>query len=395
MMKTLLRSISAAVLTVLMTAGFSSCVHDSYPSDQSKDDDITLLIRLGILDGPETRAEASDIECLSSVRIVLLDLDKDGEVEYNEKFSYSAPVLETEIIAIPTVKGKKQIFFIANEESVSLKGPQEESLVSLIGRYPAGADGFEDAIKAACFTLKPNLPLPMTSEYTLDAGRPGENNYTFYVVPAATKFTFHITNKREEGSSTIQNISFGDLADVNYVMPRVGQQNRDWTYADGSKTTLYWIDWLKNVMDNTKVPGNYEENQRLGWIFDYALPGGAEHKKREMFRGAETVSGVTTAEGGDPQYETKTFGPYYRPESKALKNSSDPNGPQKYTLYLELTDGTQEKISLSRELSNITALFRNTHVVIDITLEMGYMHVYGEIQPWDQNDVYGFLEEED
>ena len=395
MMKTLLRSISAAVLTVLMTAGFSSCVHDSYPSDQSKDDDITLLIRLGILDGPETRAEAPDIECLSSVRIVLLDLDKGGEVEYNEKFSYSAPVLETEVIAIPTVKGKKQIFFIANEESVSLKGPQEESLTSLIGRYPAGAVGFEDAIKAACFKLDPTQPLPMTSEYTLDAGRPGENNYTFYVVPAATKFTFHITNKREEGSSTIQNISFGDLADVNYVMPRVGQQNRDWTDADGSKTTLYWIDWLKNVMDNTKVPGNYEENQRLGWIFDYALPGGADHQKSEMFRGAETVSGVTTSQGGDPQYETKTFGPYYRPESKALKNSSDPNGPQKYTLYLELTDGTQEEISLSRELSNITALFRNTHVVIDITLEMGYMHVYGEIQPWDKNDVYGFLEEED
>ena len=394
MMKTLLRSMSAAVLTVLMTAGFSSCVHESYPSDQSKDDDITLLIRLGILDGPGTRAEVPDIERLSSVRIILLDLDKGGEVEYNEKFSYNAPVLETEIIAIPTVKGKKQIFFIANEESVSLEGPQEESLVSLIGRYPAGADGFEDAIKAACFNLKPNLPLPMTSEYTLDAGRPGENNYTFYVVPAATKFTFHITNKREEGSSTIQNISFGDLADVNYVMPRVGQQNRDWTYADGSKTTLYWIDWLKNVMDNTKVPGNYEENQRLGWIFDYALPGGADHRKREMFRGAETVSGVTTSQGGDPQYETKTFGPYYRPESKALKNSSDPNGPQKYTLYLKLTDGTQEEISLSRELSNITALFRNTHVVIDITLEMGYMHVYGEIQPWDQNDVYGSLEEE-
>ena len=395
MMKTLLRSISAAVLTVLMTAGFSSCVHDSYPSDQSKDDDITLLIRLGILDGPGTRAEVPDIERLSSVRIILLDLDKGGEVEYNEKFSYSAPVLETEVIAIPTVKGKKQIFFIANEESVRLEGPQKESLVSLIGRYPAGADGFEDAIKAACFELKPNLPLPMTSEYTLDAGRPGENNYTFYVVPAATKFTFHITNKREEESSTIRNIFFGNLADVNYVMPHVGQQNRDWTDADGSKTTLYWIDWLKNVMDNTKVPGNYEENQRLGWIFDYALPDGADHQKCEMFSGAETVRGVTTAEGGDPQYEKKTFGPYYYPESKALKNSSDPNGPQKYTLYLELTDGTQKEISLSRELSNVTALFRNTHVVIDITLEMGYMHVYGEIQPWDQNDVYGFLEEED
>ena len=62
---------------------------------------------------------------------------------------------------------------------------------------------------------------------------------------------------------------------------------------------------------------------------------------------------------------------------------------------MELTDGTQKEISLSRELSNVTALFRNTHVVIDITLEMGYMHVYGEIQPWDKNDVYGFLEEED
>lgn len=407
-MKNTGRFLSAVMLAVLMTAGLSSCIYDNIP-EEGPADQISLFIRLGILDGPASRADASDIECMSSIRIVLLDLDKGGKVEYNEKIAFNNPVTETGFIVIPTVRGAKKIFFIANEESVTLEG-SGKSLTELVEAFPGksddfeGASGFEDAVNAAYFKLDVTKPLPMTSEYTLDAGRAGENNYTFYVVPAATKYTFNITNKRTETFSAIRRIAIGDLANINYVMPHVGRQYRDWTGDGGTVTSLYWIDWLRNVVEvtrrpeNEKVPDNYDENQRLGWILDYELPEGdfMETGPCDMFVGRREVKGVDSAEeDGDPQYVTETFGPYYAPESKTLKYLSDPDGEQTYTLLLELTDGTGKELSLSRELSFVTALFRNTHVVIDITMEMGYMHVYGEIVGWTDNKVYGMLTEED
>ena len=398
MMKSIMKYISAVVLAVMMTAGLPSCVYDFIREDVVTDkENITLLILLGILDGPTSRAEAPDIEQMHSIRVVLLD--DGGTVEYNDKIVYNDPVIESEFMVIPTVKGEKKIFFIANEESVTLEGENGESLTELIERFPKGSTGFEDAVNDAYFKLDPEKPLPMTSQYTFDAGNPGENNYTFYVVPAATKFTFNITNKRVEESSTITKIAIEKLADANYVMPHVGEQYRNWTNDDGSIDRLYWIYWLKNVVDvtnqNQKVPGNYNTNQRLGWILDYELP---EHSvaPNDMFVGSQPVNGVPDNLGNEePQYETVTFGPYYAPESKTLKNQSNVNGEQTYTLVLELTDGTKEERRLSRDLSFVTALFRNTHVVIDITIEMGYMHIYGEIRSWRDNDVYGMLTEED
>ena len=407
-MKRIKRYVAAAVLAVLMTAGLSSCVYDyateDAPSNQPEDGDITLFIRLGILDGPASRAEAPDKECIHAIRIVMLDLDNGGKVEYNKRISYEInPVINTGFILIPTIKGEKKIFFIANEESVKLVNAEEEeedSLASLLDRFPEGTDGFEEAINSAYFKLDTSQALPMTSEYKLTAGQPGENNYTFYVVPVATKYTFNITNKRVETASTITRIAIEDLADANYVMPHVQQQYRDWKEADGSITSLYWIDWLKNVVDATNsqgtVSGNYNENQSRGWILDYELP---EHSDapHDMFVGEVSINGVPSNKGDEEiEYEKATFGPYYAPESKTLKSASNPNGAQTYTLVLELTDGTGEQIQLTRELSFfVTALFRNTHVVMDITIEMGYMHIYGEIRSWKENDVYGSLTEED
>lgn len=453
-MKRINSYIAAIVLTVLMTAGLSSCVYESF--DSIEDDNITLFIRLGILDGPQSRSETSDVvECMQSIRIVLLDDDR--KVEYNKKITYDSPVTESDFIVIPTVKGKKQIFFIANEESVVLEEDGKEgegqdrenkkTIASLIEEYE-GTTKFEDAINNAYFKLDPEKPLPMTSEYTLDVGRAGENNYTFYVVPVATKFTFHITNKRTDGTSHIREISIEKMAEANYVMPHVRQQYRNWKNADGTMASLYWIDWLKKVVDvtnqpeNEKNPSNSDANRRLEWILDYELPEGCKHETKVMFEGDELINGALdkgnqggTGNGGgqenqedtgdrenqddenvsgkagdteetedtevpeepeeELQYETLTFGPYYAPESKFPKSSSNPDSEQTYTLVLELTDGTSTEISLSRELSFVTALFRNTHVVIDITLEMNYMHVYGEIRSWKDNKVYGMLTEED
>lgn len=402
-MKRIMRYVAAAVLAVMMTAGFPSCIYDNAagdsPSSRPGDDNITLFIRLGILDGPASRAEAPDVECMHTLRIVMLDLDNGGKVEYNEKISYEInPVISTGFILIPTVKGEKKIFFIANEDSVTLSTTGEEtSLAAFLDGFEKGDEGFEDAVNGVYFRLDSRKPLPMTSEYTLTAGRPGENNYTFYVVPAATKYTFNITNKRTETSSTITKIAMENFADANYVMPHVGRQYRNWTNSDGTTSSLYWIEWLKNVVDatsaNSKLPGNYDVNQRLGWILDYELP---EHSdsQHELFAGEQSINGIPD-EKSDAEPGQATFGPYYAPESKSLKSAANPDGEQSYTLVLELTDGTGTAQHHTRELPYVAALFRNTHVVIDITLEMSWMHIYGEIRSWKDNNVYGTLTEED
>lgn len=399
--------VSAALLAVMTMAGLSSCIYDYVDEEaaagKTEDNRFTLYILLGILDGPKSRVEETPKEeLMHSIRIVLLD--SEGKVEFNKKFSYNEPVPESGFIQIPTVKGQKQLFFFANEESVTLAGDTQRSLTDLLDSYPAGAEGFEAAVNAAAFSLAPGEPLLMTSRYSLDAGRSGENNYTFYVVPAATKFTFNITNKRDDGATVIKKIAIASLADINYVMPHVGAQYRNWENDDGTTTSLYWIDWLQRVVEETNKepnntnPDNLEVNRNRGWIDDYKLPDNPrpQHAPLTMFNGGPdgqgvSVAGASTNAEGEPVYGTETFGPYYATESIFLNS----NGKQEYTLQLELTDGTGKKPELSpRSLPFVPALFRNTHVVIDITFEMSYMHVYGEIKPWSENGpAYGWLTE--
>lgn len=400
--------VSAALLAVMTMAGLSSCIYDYVDEEaaagKTEDNRFTLYILLGILDGPKSRTEAPKEELMYSIRIVLLD--SEGKVEFNEKFSYNEPVIKSGFIQIPTVKGEKQLFFFANEESVTLAGDTPRRLTDLLDAYQTGAEGFEAAVNAAAFSLAPGEPLLMTSRYSLDAGRSGENNYTFYVVPAATKFTFNITNKRVDGvdgTTVIKKIAIASLADINYVMPHVGAQYRNWKNDDGTTTSLYWIDWLQRVVEETNEepnntnPDNLEVNRNRGWIFDYELPDNPQHASRTMFDGGPdgqgvSVAGASTNEEGEPVYGTETFGPYYATESIFLNSK----GEQEYALQLELTDGTGKEPELSpRSLPFVPALFRNTHVVIDITFEMSYMHVYGEIQSWSENrPAYGWLTED-
>lgn len=83
------------------------------------------------------------------------------------------------------------------------------------------------------------------------------------------------------------------------------------------------------------------------------------------------VAGLTY-DMGVPKPGLATYPAFYLPESKDLKDSSNPYGEQEYTLTLHVTDANNAKKTFSRPFDNLKALFRNTHVAVDITfLEKG------------------------
>ena len=60
------------------------------------------------------------------------------------------------------------------------------------------------------------------------------------------------------------------------------------------------------------------------------------------------------------------FPVFYLPESKKLKAGSAAYGEQEYTLKLDMSENGKE-LSFTKTFPNLEALFRNTHVLVDIT----------------------------
>ena len=76
---------------------------------------------------------------------------------------------------------------------------------------------------------------------------------------------------------------------------------------------------------------------------------------------------------GVPKPGEAVYPVFYLPESKSLKEpGTGAYGEQAYTMAFELTDDNNAKRKFSRPFDNLKALFRNTHVVVDVTfLEKG------------------------
>lgn len=374
---------------------WQSCVFDHYgeePVQTPKEGETVMIFRIGILNLSNTSAP-TDNELINTLRLVITD---NGAVEYNEKIYDGAPADMLEIMTKITT-GQKKIFLIANAESLPLYAPDATDGETFFASYPRHSIGFAEAVNSAWFPadyFEETMPLiPLTAEYDVYV-QPGEEQ-DFWLVPAATKYTVHIENNRTS-TVTLNDLSISSLETRMYLMAHVG----DTQYTMSGQ---YWIDWLRDVSDqshqgnNATEPGNSAFNTLKGWIKDYTVPFGSQKFTFSPVKGQEIdIDGAQTVSGQAPIPGSADLGPFYSSEGLALINASDKTGTQQYTLQLKLTDhksGTEE-VSLSRVLPNLEALFRNTHVIVNVGFSEGYMHIYGEIAPWSENDVYGKATEE-
>lgn len=320
--------------------------------------DVIGMTRAGVADVP-------DNEKMKTLRIVILH--PDGTVEHNRFIDFESVQTQSNIQLFEVKRlEKKTIYLLANEESVG-------GLPNL-DAYTAGTAGFKAAVDDFHFvpTFTHDTPIPMSSVYEIETGVGSSRiERQLYLVRAATKFTFRFTNLWSYDMK-VTGLTVNRIADRMYLMPHKQNPGTPLPFLenDGSTTTHYWVDWLKKVSDETQ---QYPDDKTLadwrGWINDYDIPGTAVQAKRDITPASFTVPKYNNSTPGEAEFYL------YLPESKNLISAAEPYGEQAYTMDFTFTytqnNRTRTKTFSGEAFDNLRALFRNTHVVVDVALIQG------------------------
>ena len=356
-MKEILRHIVWMTILVSWALLSASCRGGevSYTDEiQSDDDTAILVLRTGLLD--QTRAsdrvndaEDNSVEYMYTLRIVILH--ENGTVEHNMYIDFGEiPQTECYRIFKVTRNETKKIYLIANEENASTD--LHEQLETLT----TGNTTFASIVDNFVFIPDYKNPIPMSSVYDVPVKAENLVEREFYLVRAATKFAFRFTNKRKSKVS-IDAIHISDIAEATYLIPH----KREPLFMSFDDESLYWINWLKKVADESQQsPDDVELADKRGWIQAYDIPSETSHQEVTV-NGPLEVPSMTGDQPGKA-----VFPVFYLPESKKLKAGSATYGEQEYTLKLDMSENGKE-LSFTKTFPNLKALFRNTHVLVDIT----------------------------
>lgn len=356
-MKEILRHIVWMTILVSWALLSASCRGGevSYTDEVQPDDDTAILVlRTGLLDQTRASDRVNDavdnpVEYMYTLRIVILH--ENGTVEHNMYIDFGEiPQTECYRIFKVTRNETKKIYLIANEENASTD--LHEQLETLT----TGNTTFASIVDNFVFIPDYKNPIPMSSVYDVPVKAENLVEREFYLVRAATKFAFRFTNKRKSKVS-IDAIHISDIAGATYLIPH----KREPLFMSFDDESLYWINWLKKVADESqKSPDDVELADRRGWIQAYDIPSETSHQEVTV-NGSLEVPSMTGDQPGKA-----VFPVFYLPESKKLKAGSVTYGEQEYTLKLDMSENGKE-LSFTKTFPNLKALFRNTHVLVDIT----------------------------
>ena len=308
-------------------------------------------------------ATLPDNEKMHSVRVIVLH--ENGTVEHNKFYSLDGAQVQIAILLKVTPDEKKKIYLFANEESVSaVEGVADvnNTLSAFFHTYVEGMSGFEDAVNGLYFApdYSAGKPIPMSSMYEIDFPEKGNFDGVFYVVRVATKFTVNFKNWRGE-EVTVENFSIESHADKNFLMAHVNSYP-DTQNPETNQKYPTWIDWLKAVSDASNVDSDAATN-RFGWLTDYRLP---EQTTAKVYTHEGLKIGKPTVDIENPDNSEPGVASdvpvFYLPESKNLKAGAT---EQKYTLRINIAGRAEPFVC---KLDKLKALFRNTHLVVNITM---------------------------
>lgn len=356
-MKEILRHIVWMTILVSWALLSASCRGGevSYTDEVQPDDDTAILVlRTGLLDQTRASDRVNDavdnsVEYMYTLRIVILH--ENGTVEHNMYIDFGEiPQTECYRIFKVTRNETKKIYLIANEENASTD--LHEQLETLT----TGNTTFASIVDNFVFIPDYKNPIPVSSVYDVPVKAENLVEREFYLVRAATKFAFRFTNKRKSKVS-IDAIHISDIAGATYLIPH----KREPLFMSFDDESLYWINWLKKVADESQQsPDDVELADKRGWIQAYDIPSETSHQEVTV-NGPLEVPSMTGDQPGKA-----VFPVFYLPESKKLKAGSATYGEQEYTLKLDMSENGKE-LSFTKTFPNLKALFRNTHVLVDIT----------------------------
>lgn len=418
---------------ILLISGLSSCVYD-YPADlpSKKGDEVVLILDIKPATSSVTNIGV-DHEKVKSMRVIMLS---NGSLEVNRRYDV-ASTLASDFSATYTYKtspGEKEIYLIANEDEIKdynftsnadLPAKPAANMKDLLNSFPEGETGSianGKGMKAVLESLyfppaynqdgKGDYYLPYVSYYpafiVLDNDRRYEDNpIKMYLVPVATKFYFNFTNNRPS-QVELSNIEIKSFNNLNFMIARV-EDEEQYKVLNGEK--LYWIDWLAKISELSHQFPEYGENINFnnlyGWINGYSMPASSTLASKKFLDGMLVIDAAETEKDdtGDNDYKvitpgTLSLGPFYMPESWNEYTYYDTLTEQEltiqqYTLTLGLHDVSTEPLKdpffTDIPIDNLKSLFRNTHVIINVTMNAGNLEIYAEITGWDVHHSQGYV----
>ena len=432
------RHITLCIVGLLFMMALPSCVYDKIagPTVGGETDDYLIVLRINALDGTITGPDIGDNhEMVKSLRIIMLN---NGAVELNR---YVVPGQVPEginmaeldyVLTVRTIPGSKKFYILANEESVAqpqftdeVTPPQDmpdnlhdylESIVPDTDDALAGQD-LEDILNSIYFRpdytaadAEGNIYLPYATYYdgyTVGSSAPSNatNPLQMYLVPVATKFMFQFVNYRLS-EVEINNITVFSTNLDNYMLARVNEPDVSKNF-DG--TDYYWVDWLAKVSaashSNSDFYDNVNFNEKYGWISNYDMPFKTVIEASRFIDSQNIIpvpAGTLDEETEEITPQSLVLGPFYAPESWNTFTYTDETTKevvtvQRYGLTLGLHDVNSlpesDPVFENVTIDNLHALFRNTCVLIKVTMSSGPVEVYAEINPWNTKTANGWLVE--
>ncbi len=366
-----LRYISAlclAALAVIMTACGDTAVIPQEPADS---EGLYLVCNIGMVG--ETRANSVPAnEAMHSLRMIILD--SDGVVESNSYFSFGTARETYYHIQEIKPEPRKRVYLLANEESVSEISSDDSrfalsgSLHDLLESFKAGDTDFENKINAVHYIPDFTQDIPLTSMYDVeipDGVRLVEKD--FWLVRVATKFSFVFENHRQYDDIRVDRFEISTVADRHFLMPH---------FTDGRIPVFpgypVWIDWLKDVSDKSQIDPENPSADESGWLTGYDIPSSSKQQILS-YTNAFNLPKLNSSK----QPGVHKIANVYAAESKRMRTSGAViSNEQQYNLRIVCNNGAK---TFDVVLPNLRALFRNTHVLVDIAFSDGEFNVVPKI----------------
>lgn len=296
-------------------------------------------------------------------------------------------------------------------------------------------------------------------EIGLDDHRVDKTDVPMYLVPVATKFTFKFINERvnDPDGIKIDYLAIKKTNRTNYLMAQLGEKDLHKKFGSKEYYWIDWLNLVVGSLNTDSTDQNTTGNAMYGWIDSFKTPHGFDDEKCDAafydFVRDGWVENEDDLKPANDYYswelpkaekegnkevpvDIPPFGPYYLPEGHHMveviddsetenpDDTDDPDEPEnpdddtgtddgkdavkkkivdQYMLKLRMRNADAEFDATSKvqvkeaetEISNLKALFRNTNVLITITLREGGVRIYAEQQPWEYNPFYGYVKDEE
>lgn len=348
------------VMAAVVLAAVACSRASREPEDHGEEGTVTLNMRITMRAGGSGDNTA---ELMHTLRIIILD--GAGFAEHNAYWNFDNAIEDYTTSSFKVkANDTKTILMVANEESAVLTLPDGSKVSAhdwLTGIDAAAGEYVDmETARGITMTLADNFAadgsmsngshyIPMSAVHTYTVGNNRNYSGTFYIHRAAAKYTFRFTVNDDKNDHTVNSVSISSVASTEYFFPNA-------TFSVG--TDIPQARLLSYV-----TPADLTSSNRTFAVTDGKIPAGTK--------------------------DYVEFGPYYVPEGRVSPAggygiSFKVDGTQFPWLPLEPHEIDGATVTNPKDMTDLP---RNTHIIVNVTLNPMDFSVSYTICKWEEHEV--------